>query len=317
MKPCTSCGLLRMNTMPPMHKLPSDTKAAGLMVLSAMSFAAMQILIAKSAARIPLFEQLFFRNLLAAGVALISVRKYSQNPFGKRENRKLLILRSLMGYLGMVCLFYATARAAQGDVAVINKMSPFIVTLLSVIFLRERIAPYQMAALVLAFSGAVLVSRPTFDSELLPMLVALLSAFFSGIAYTAVGALKGREMPCVVVFFFSLFSTLVTAVFMIADFVMPTVQEFLMLLGIGTSALCGQMTLTHSYALANASEVSIFNYSGILFSMLFGYLFLGQKVGLSSAAGAALVTSAGILALTGAKWRLPKILKRQNKQNEK
>lgn len=279
----------------------NHSKAALLMILSSLSFAAMQVLIAKSAGRIPLFEQLFFRNLLAAGVALVSVRKNGQNPFGKRENRKLLILRSLTGYLGMVCLFYATARAAQGDVAVINKMSPFIVTLLSVIFLREKISRRQIFALVLAFSGGVWVSNPTFRSSLFPIFVAFLSALFSGVAYTAVGALKGREQPSVVVFFFSAFSTLLTALFMLADFVVPTVWEQGMLVGIGICALCGQITLTHAYALADASEVSIFNYSGILFSMLLGYLFLGQKVEQSSAIGAGLVILAGILALTGQK----------------
>lgn len=276
-------------------------KASLLMVFSAMSFSAMQIMIAKSAEGIPLFEQLFFRNLFAAMVAFVNVRRQGQNPFGKKENRKLLVMRSVMGYLGMVCLFYASAHAAQGDVAVINKMSPFIVTLLAVVFLREKIARYQVAALALAFSGAVIVSNPTFNSELFPIFVALLSAVFSGVAYTLVGALKGREAPSVVVFFFSAFSTAVTAVLMIPSFVVPTLEELMMLVGIGVFALGGQMGLTHSYALADASEVSIFNYSGILFSMLFGYLFLQQKVEAASAAGAVLVILAGAIVLLGQK----------------
>ena len=281
--------------------MTNRAKGALFMILSAASFSAMQILIAKSAQGIPLFEQLFFRNLFAAAFAYLGVRRHQQNPFGKPENRKLLILRSVMGYLGMVCLFYATARAAQGDVAVINKMSPFIVTLLAVVFLKEKVAPYQTAALVLAFSGAVLVSNPTFNSNLFPVFVALSSAVFSGVAYTLVGALKGRESPNVVVFFFSAFSTLVTAVIMLRDFVVPSPAQLLMLIGIGVFALGGQMFLTHSYAMAEASQVSIFNYSGILFSMLFGYLFLGQCVSGTSAAGAALVFGAGVLVLWGQK----------------
>lgn len=276
-------------------------KGSVFMILSAMSFSAMQILIAKSADGIPLFEQLFFRNLFAAAFAYVGVRKQKQNPFGKRENRKLLILRSVMGYLGMVCLFYASANAAQGDVAVINKMSPFIVTLLAVVFLKETIDRYQAVALALAFGGAVLVSDPTFRSDLFPIFVALLSAVFSGVAYTLVGALKGRESPNVVVFFFSAFSTLVTAVIMLRDFVVPDTVQLLQLLGIGVFALGGQMFLTHSYALAEASQVSIFNYSGILFSMAFGGLFLNQQVPPSSALGAVLVFAAGLLVLLGQK----------------
>lgn len=285
--------------------MSNRVKGALFMILSAASFSGMQILIAKSAQGIPLFEQLFFRNLFAAVFAYIGVRRQKQNPFGKPENRKLLVLRSLMGYLGMVCLFYATARAAQGDVAVINKTSPFIVTLLAVIFLKEKVRRYQAAALILAFSGAVLVSNPSFQSNLFPIFVALLSAVFSGVAYTLVSALKGRESPNVVVFFFSSFSTMVTAFIMVKDFVIPSPVQLLMLIGIGIFALGGQMFLTHSYAMAEASQVSIFNYSGILFSMLFGYLFLGQYVSVSSAAGAALVFSAGVLVLWGQRKKGP------------
>lgn len=276
-------------------------KASLLMVLSAMSFSAMQIVIAKSAAGIPLFEQLFFRNLFAAGGAYISVRKQGHRLMGKPENRRLLVLRSLMGYLGMICLFYASAHAAQGDVAVMNKMSPFIVTLLAVVFLREKVAHYQVAALVLALAGAVVVSNPTFQSEVFPVFVALLSALFSGIAYTMVGALKGREAPSVIVFFFSICSTLISMVVMAPGFVVPTLEQLLLLVLIGLFALGGQVALTWSYTMANVSEVSIFNYSGIVFSMLFSGLFLGERLKVSSVAGAILVVLAGGITLIGQK----------------
>lgn len=276
-------------------------KASLLMVLSAMSFSAMQIVIAKSAAGIPLFEQLFFRNLFAAGGAYISVRKQGHRLMGKPENRRLLVLRSLMGYMGMICLFYASAHGAQGDVAVMNKMSPFIVTLLAVVFLREKVAHYQVAALLLALIGAVVVSDPTFQSEVFPIFVALLSALFSGIAYTMVGALKGREAPSVVVFFFSICSTLISMAVMAPGFVVPTGEQLLLLVLIGLFALGGQVALTWSYAMANASEVSIFNYSGIVFSMLFSGLFLGERLKASSVAGGILVVLAGVITLIGQK----------------
>lgn len=274
-------------------------KASFLMLVSAMCFSAMQVVIAFSADRIPLFEQLFFRNLFAAAVAFAEVRREKQRPFGKASNRKLLLIRSVAGYLGMVCLFYASAHAAQGDVSVMNKLSPFLVTMLAVIFLREKITLRQTAALLLAMAGAVTVCNPSFQSGLFPIFVAFLSALFSGIAYTVVGALKGKEKPCVVIFFFSFFSTVLTAVLMLPNFVVPTVKEAGMLVLIGVFALGGQLTLTHSYAMADASEVSVFNYAGILFSMIFGFLFLGQHIKESSAIGAALVILAGLIALSG------------------
>lgn len=195
-------------------------KGALLMILSALGFSAMQIAIAKTAQGIPLFEQLFFRNLFACIAAFVSLRRKNLAAFGKRENRGLLVFRSAAGYAGMIALFYASGHAAQGDVAIINKMSPFVVTVLACLFLKEKFTAYQGVALGLAFGGALLVSNPTFQSHWFPVAVAFLSAVFSGVAYTAIGALKNREPPEVIVFFFSLFSTIASGIAML-----PPVQS--------------------------------------------------------------------------------------------
>lgn len=132
-------------------------KGALLMILSALGFSAMQIAIAKTAQGIPLFEQLFFRNLFACIAAFVSLRRKNLAAFGKRENRGLLVFRSAAGYAGMIALFYASGHAAQGDVAIINKMSPFVVTVLACLFLKEKFTAYQGVALGLAFGGALML----------------------------------------------------------------------------------------------------------------------------------------------------------------
>lgn len=279
--------------------MTSKTKGALLMVSSAGAFAVMQVLIAQTADTIPLFQQLFFRNLFAAIFAYILLKRQKLRLFGAPKNRSLLLWRSAMGYLGMVTLFYAAAHANQGDVAVINKTSPFIIVLCAYIVFKERIQRRQMVALIMAFLGAVLAANAQFSSSSIGLIAAGLSAIFSGIAYFSVSALRGREEPSVIVFFFSAFSTIVTLGFMVFNFVIPTWQELLLLVAIGVSALVGQLTLTYAYIASTASEVSIFNYTGIIFSMLLGYIFLAQPVTVVCAAGAVLVLLAGVVVLLG------------------
>lgn len=281
--------------------MSNQSKGIVLMILSTIAFALMQVVVAKTSPTIPLFEQLFFRNLIATVVAYISIRKYKEKPFGSKENRKVLLVRSITGYLGMIALFYATANASQGDVAIINKMSPFFVTIFSFVFLKEVITKHQVLALFIAFIGALIVSNPQFNSNSFAIFVAFLSAIFSGISYTSVGMLKGKESPRVIVFFFSLFTTVLTFGSMLFNFVMPTFNEFILLLLIGFFALIGQITLTNSYVLAKTSSVSIFNYLGIIFSMIFGYMFLGQGIKITSAFGAVFVIMAGVIVLRGEK----------------
>ena len=274
-------------------------KSVLLMIISAMAFSAMSVVIAFTADRVPLFEQLFFRNLIASIIVFINLKKAKLPMWGSKGNRKLLILRSVTGYIGMTTLFYASAHGNQGDVAIMVKMSPFIVSALAFLFLKEKITKYQKIGLIVAFVGAFFVSNPEFNSNLFPIFVAFLSAIFSGIAYTLVSALKGREEPLVIIFFFSVFSTLATIPFALINFVPVSLMDFGYLLLIGGFAAIGQITLTYSYAVGKASEVSIYNYSGIIFSMIFGFLFLNQSVKSTSAIGAVLVIISGLIVYFG------------------
>lgn len=272
------------------------TKAAILMLLSAMSFSMMQIVISATADTVPLFEQLFFRNLFAAFIAYIALRKKNHKPFGNGGNGKLLFLRSSFGFLGMVTTFYASGHGEQGDVTTIMKMSPFVVVILSVLFLKEKVSKNQIIALFIAITGAFCVCNPKFQSSLFPIFVAILAAIFAGVAYTMVSALKGKEAPEVIIFIFSAFSVVVTFPIMMMNFIMPTPIDFLLLIMIGLFAAGGQIALTYSYSYANASEVSIYNYSGIVFSMIFGLIFLGEALKTNSIIGGLLVIIAALIA---------------------
>lgn len=276
-------------------------KAILLMITSALAFAVMQLAISATGGRIPIFQQLFFRNLIAASVAYVAIRKNSLPAFGTKGNRAMLIIRSVTGYMGMIALFYAAANADQGDVATISKMSPFIISILAYFFMKEKITKYQIIGLFVAAAGAYFVSNPQYNSNTFPIVIAFISCLFTGVAYTLVGALKGREAPPVIIFFFSLFSTIASFPLMLATYVTPSFSDFALLMCIGLSAAVGQITLTYSYANAPAGEVSIYNYSGIVFSMILGYIFLDEILLATSFVGAILVVLAGIIVFFGNK----------------
>lgn len=279
----------------------NQLKAAIYMVISAMSFSLMQVCIAKTAGTIPLFEQLFIRNAIATVVAYIAMGEKKSQIFGKKENRKHLMLRSVFGFCGMICLFYASANANQGDVAIINKMSPFVICIVAYFLLKEKVTKYEVYALLIAFVGAFIVSNPQFNSNIFPIFIAFLSAIFSGLAYVYISVLKGKENSAVIIFFVSSFSAIMSTPFMVSNFVVPNLYEAVILLMIGGFASVGQLMLTKSYTLSKASEVSIYNYVGIIFSMLFGYVFLGQQIKYTSAVGGLLVLVAGLIVYFGNK----------------
>ena len=271
--------------------------AAGLMILSALGFSAMQLMVrfSGSGGHFTVMEQAFFRNLVSLIALFFILRKKKIPLFGDKAAHPWMFARSVTGLLGVICFFYATSNARIADANILNKLSPFVVMLFSVFLLRERLTVMRVVPLIVAFAGAWIVVGPSMDSAPSAMVVGLLSAVFAGAAYAFVAKLKGMADPLQVVMYFSAFSVACTGVLMIPGFAMPTWEEFLYLCLIGVFASLGQVALTYSFHLAATSDVSIYNYSGIVWSALLGWAFLGEALPASSVLGGVLIVIASLL----------------------
>lgn len=281
--------------MTTLNGMSERTKGAALMCTSALLFSAMQIPISLSGTTIPIMEQVFFRNIVTLILSFILIMRSGGLLFGTKKNQPLLFVRSAFGFLGLITQFYAVAHANQGDVSTMMKLSPFMITLWAAIFLKEKIRKVQIPALLIAFLGAAFVANPAFNSNLLPLFMAFLCAFFSSVSYTLLAYFKNKVDGMTIIMHFSTFCVLACIPFMIFDFVMPTFKELLLLLLIGVFGGFGQITLTYAYRLATAAEISIYNYSGIVFSIILGYVFLSEVLDVTSVIGCALVIVAALI----------------------
>ena len=265
------------------------------MLLSALLFSAMQVIIRVTGDQVPLMEQVFFRNIVSLIISFVIIKRHGLSLFGERRYQPLLFMRSGFGFLGLMSLFYAASRASQADITILSKLSPFLVTLFAYLFLKEKIAKIQIPALIIAFCGAFLVANPAFNSNVFPLFFAFLTAIFSSITYTLLAYFKNKVDAVTVIMHFSTFSSLVALPFFIMNFTMPSPRDFFLLLLLGVFGGFGQIALTYAYRMAPAAEVSIYNYSGILFSMLLGFAILGETVSLNSLLGGALVILASLI----------------------
>ncbi|MGI6732335.1 MAG: DMT family transporter [Anaerovoracaceae bacterium] len=276
-------------------KLSMKQKGITLMLMAALFFAVMQVFINLTGGRIPLMQQVFFRNIISLIISYVLIKKHGLSMFGEKRYQPLLFTRSAFGLLGLVSLFYAASRAHQADVTILSKLSPFLITILAFFFLKEKITKIQIPALFIAFAGAILVANPAFNSNILPLFMAFLTAVFSSVSYTLLAYFKDKVDGITVIMHFSTFCVLVSIPFMIIDWVVPTPGELILLLLMGVLGGFGQICLTYSYRMAPASEISIYNYSGIVFSMILGYFILGENLPTSSILGGALVVLASFI----------------------
>lgn len=249
------------------NKLSNRSKGIIFIILSAFGFAMMSAFV-KLAGDLPSFQKTFFRNLVSAIVALILILKNRESFFGKRENQKTLIMRSLFGTIGIVLNYYAIDRLVLSDANMLNKLSPFFVIIFSAMFLKEKINAKQMIALTIAFSGALFIIKPSFKFEMIPALAGVGGAIAAAAAYTCLRALGKKEKHYTIVFYFSIFSIVAIFPFMVVVYKTMTLMQLLYLLLAGVFASIGQFGITLAYKYAPAKEISIFDYSNIVFSAI-------------------------------------------------
>ncbi|MBR1630150.1 MAG: DMT family transporter, partial [Lachnospiraceae bacterium] len=246
-------------------------------LLAGICFSLMTLFL-KLAGDLPSMEKSFFRNFVAIFFAAgVMIRNHVPFSIGAKSNLKYLIMRSVAGTVGIFGNFYAVDHLVLSDANMLNKLSPFFAVLFSFFLLGERIQVYQFFCLLLAFCGALFIVKPGFASmSAFPALVGVLGGMGAGLAYTCVrlasaGGVKGP----VIVLFFSVFSCLASVPLMIPDFVVPDAKQLLLLFLTGFAAAGGQFSITAAYSHAPAREISVYDYSQVLFAALWGFLFLG------------------------------------------
>ena len=279
-------------------------------ICSAFFFALMNLFVSK-AGDVPVLQKSFFRNIVAAFFAFALLMKNPSVVKTGKGHVKDLLIRATAGTLGVFCNFYAISNMGIADASILNKLSPFFAIIFSFFLLKERPKKVEWLAVTVAFIGALFVIKPTFSSEVIPAVSGVLGGLGAGIAYTFVRKMgKDGVNGSLIIFFFSAFSCLVTLPVLIFDFYPMSIEQFLYLMLAGLSASGGQIFITKAYSKAPAKEISVYDYSIVLFTAVLGFLFLQEIPDALSFIGYAVI----ILAAVG-NWYVA--LYRDKRQNEK
>ncbi|MBQ7923867.1 MAG: DMT family transporter [Clostridia bacterium] len=258
------------------EKINRTKRGIFFLVLSAFFFALMGLFV-RLAGDLPTFQKCFFRNAIAAIVAFILLCK-SRSFKLKKGSLPALLARSVAGTVGIICNFYAIDRLTVSDASILNKLSPFFSILFSALILREKAGWKNWLLIAVAFFGALFVVKPSFSLQTTaPALIGVLGGLGAGLAYTFVRYLGGKgERTAMIVFFFSVFSCIAVLPMTIIQFQPMEFLQVLFLLLAGLCASAAQFSITTAYSCAPAKEISVYDYSQVLFSALLGIIVLGE-----------------------------------------
>ena len=245
-------------------------------ILAGFFFASMSFFVRLSG-DLPTMEKAFFRNAVAVLVAAFMLARTKEGFHVQKGSWPDLLMRSFCGTVGLICNFYAVDHMNIADANILNKLSPFFPILMSYFILKEKANNVEWACVAVAFIGAVFVVKPAFNMQFVNAMIGVIGGLGAGIAYTFVRKLgkKGERGP-IIVMVFSTFSCLCTVPFLISEFQPMKAVQLLCLLMAGVSAAGGQIFITKAYTKAPAKEISVFDYTQVLFAALLGFVFFGQ-----------------------------------------
>ena len=275
------------------------------LIISAFSFAVMGLFISL-AGEMPVFQKAFFRNLVAVVMSIILLARSPEKFKIRKGSLPGLIARAGFGTLGILCNFYAITKINIADAMILNKLSPFFAVIASIIILKEIANVRQWIAIVIALIGALFVVKPSFlfanagtydSAHIIPALIGIFGGIVAGIAYTFLRKLRlqGERGP-VIVAFFSGFSCLILIPFIIATFEPITPLQLFYCFMTGVAACFGQLFITTAYGFCPAKEISVYDYSTVIFAAVLGMLFLGEFPDALSILGYVIIVAASVYA---------------------
>lgn len=271
-------------------------KEAILHLLAAALFFSLMTFFVRISGDLPTMQKTFFRNFFALIIATISLIKTKTGFYIRKGNAVSLLMRCLFGTSGMIANFWAIDRLGIADANMLNKLSPFFAIIVSYFIMKEIPTKTDWGCVFLAFFGAVFIVKPSFGLMSLPALVALYGGFGAGAAYAFVHKMGKTGQPGkTIVFYFSLFSSLVTGPFLIFDRHPMAPSQWACLISAGVCAAIAQFNITAAYQKAPAKDISVFDYTQVIFAAILGMIFLNEFPDALSIAGYVIIISAAVI----------------------
>ena len=243
------------------------------MLLSTLSFVLMNALV-KYLENIPTFQIVFFRSLGSFVLATVFILSQGIKILG--NNRKLLVLRSVLG-LSSMCLFFMSINYLPlGSAVSLRYLAPVFAALFAAIVLKEKLRPVQWVLFAMAFAG-VLVLRG-FDTNIntTGLIMVLLASILSGMVFVIIRRIGNGDHPLVIVNYFMFSGTLIGGLIAIFTWRQPIGMEWLFLGCLGLFGYFGQLYMTKAFQIAKTNLVAPLKYIEVVFTISIGIFWFGE-----------------------------------------
>lgn len=217
----------------------------------------------------------------------------------KHPNWITHIKRSTLGWSGVTLMFAASAYIPLSDATAISFLNPVFGMIFAFFLLREHVGIIRWSAALAALIGAIILLRPTPASFDPYALFALGAAILLGLELIFIKRLSGQEGPFQILIINNLVGVIISSIACAFVWTAPTLQQWMALAGIGVLMALAQTCFVNAMARADASFVSAFVYTTLVFTTLYDFALFDVVPDVISMFGASIII-AGVALLA---WR--------------
>jgi len=269
-------------------------KAIKYMLISTLAFACMNVTV-KYLMHVNAFQIVFFRSLGSLFFTFGFLLKNDIPILG--NNKKILILRGLVGATSMTLFFMSTKYLSIGTAVSIRYLAPIFAGIFAVIFMKEKIWPLQWLFFIMAFLGVLVLKGLDPQINTFGLMLVLIASVSSGLVYIIISKIGKSEHPVVVVNYFMIIATLLGGVLSIKNWVNPVGIDWVLLFSLGVFGYFGQVYMTKAFQTGKTSQVAPVKYVEVIFTVSFGLLLFKEVYTFWSFLGITLIIGSLIMNL--------------------
>ena len=272
-------------------------QGALLLALSALLFSLMGVVIREASATVDNESVVFFRNLVGVLFFLPLLLLKGLKPL-KTTRLKSHMWRTTYGLAAMYCFFYAIAHLPLADAMLFTYSAPVFTPIIAWWWLKEPLSKRIALTTRIGLIGVLLVAKPGASLFAGQALVGLAASILAAFAFVSIREMSDTEPALRIVFYFSLFSALISAIPLTWAWQPLDGHQLGLLLVVGLLATTSQIVMSKAYGLAPPGIIGPFAYLAIVFSGIIAWFLWGETPDLAFLIGAGMIFTASLLSIT-------------------
>lgn len=297
-------------------KINENIRAIGFLLIALLIFSLQNISVKFISGDYSILQIVTFRSLVALPATLLFYRAEGKRGLPKTKRHTLEFVRGLFLFLSYTTHFMGLASLPLADIETIRFSGPLMITILSVILLKEKVEWQRWAALVVGFIGILIVVNPGSATFNLGSIFILISVLFYALNVMLTRKLQDTESSATMAYFSSLVYLVLAIVllplpklvgdvnqahpsvaFLLRAWSMPTAVDLLVMAGLGLVWAGGMFFMAKAYSVGEASAVAPFEYASLLISTLWGLLLFAEVPTWTTILGAVITLASGLYVL--------------------